>query len=434
MNVADVKEYLIDFQEKDLPELVERELKIEETKRITSVIGPRRAGKTYFMYQQMKNLLSRGVKKENIIYLNFEDPRLIDVNFKEIREIIKLHWQIYPESIKNNLIIFVDEPQNIEKWEIAIRSLHDDGFRVFITGSSSKLLSKEIATTLRGRTVSYLLLPFSFREYLKMKKVKLDIEKLGSKGKSTLLAHLDRYIEFGGFPEIIQEDSNENKLKIINEYFNFVIYRDIVERYKIKNTMLIKWLMRSLISSFSKEFSVHKYYLTLKSRGVKVSKNTLYTYLSMLADVLFIFQIQKFDYSVRKRDITISKVYLNDTCFSKIGEFARDIGRKMENIVFLELERRKKPLADIFYWKNRRQEEVDFVIKSPEGVEELIQVCYDPTDIDTKKREIRALLKASRELGCKNLKIITWDYEDVEVIDGREIKFIPLWKWLLEKI
>ncbi len=188
--------------------------------------------------------------------------------------------------------------------------------------------------------------------------------------------------------------------------------------------------MRALISSISKEFSVHKYYLTLKSQGVKVSKNTLYTYLSMLADVLFVFHVQKFDYSVRKRDITISKVYLNDTCFAKIGEFARDIGRKMENIIFLELERRKRPLSDIFYWKNREQE-VDFVIKSPKGVEELLQVCYDPTDIDAKKREIRALIKASNELRCKNLKVITWDYEDVEQIEGREIKYISLWKWLL---
>ncbi len=232
MNIADVKEYLVDFQEKDLPELVERGLEIGETKRIITVIGPR--GKTYFMYQQMKNFLSRGVKKEDIIYLNFEDPRLIDVNFKEIREIIKLHWQMYPESIKNQLIIFVDEPQNIDKWEIAVRSLHDEGFKIFLTGSSSKLLSKEIATALRGRTVSYLLLPFSFGEYLKMKNVKLDIERLSSRGKSTLLAHLNEYIEFGGFPEIIQENNNENKLRMINEYFNLVVYRDIVERYKIK--------------------------------------------------------------------------------------------------------------------------------------------------------------------------------------------------------
>ncbi|RLF49456.1 MAG: hypothetical protein DRN20_02060, partial [Thermoplasmata archaeon] len=374
MNPRDVREYLIDFQERELPELVERELKVNETKRITSIIGPRRAGKTYFMYQQMKNYLRKGIKKENIVYLNFEDPRLVDMSFKEIREIIKMHWQIYPMSAKRRLIVFVDEPQNIKNWEIAIRTLHDEGFKIFVTGSSSKLLSREIATSLRGRTLSYLLLPFSFREYLKMKKARFDVERLSSRSKSLLLADLGEYLEFGGFPEIAQEEDKENKIRMINEYFNMVVYRDIVERYKIKNTGLIRWLIKALIASFSNEFSVHKCYLTLKSQGMKVSKNTLYTYFSMLQDVLFVFPIQKFDHSARKRALTTNKVYLSDTAFTRIVEASRDnMGKKMENIAFLDILRRK-PLSEVFYWKNQRGEEVDFVLLKGGRVEELIQV------------------------------------------------------------
>ena len=291
MDTSEIKEYLIDFQKRQLPELIKRELSIPKTHKIKSIIGPRRAGKTYFLYQNMEQLIESGVKKENIVYLNFEDPRLIGINFKEIKEIIKLHWQIYPSSMKDNLYVFVDEPQNIKQWEIAIRALYEEGFDIFLSGSSSKLLSKEIATSLRGRTIAYTLLPFSFREFLKLKKDKLDISRLSSKEKSLLLSFLDEYLEFGGFPEIIIEADKQNKMRILSEYFNLTVYRDLVERYNVRNTKIIKWLLKSLATSFSKEFSIHKVYQTVKSQGLKLSKNTLYVYVSMLEDSFFTFFI-----------------------------------------------------------------------------------------------------------------------------------------------
>ena len=428
MNIAEIKEYLLDFQKKELPELVNRELKIEHSKKIKSVIGPRRAGKTYFMYQEMKKALKAGKKKENILFLNFEDPRLIDINFKEIREIIKLHWQLYPKS---NPSIFIDEPQNINKWELGVRALYDEGFDLYLSGSSSKLLSKEIATSLRGRTLSYLILPFSFKEFLKMKKSIFDISKLSSKEKSILLSFLDEYLEFGGFPEVILEENKENKIKTLKEYLDMIIYKDIVERYNVKNTKLIKWLINSLITSFSKEFSVHKIYLTLKSKGVKVSKNTLYSYLSMLEDSFFAFFAQKFNYSIRNREFSVDKAYLCDIGFAKLLEVSRDKGKKMENAVFLELERKKKSLTEIACWKNAQQEEVDFVVKQGRKVRQIIQVCCNIEDLDAKKREIRALIKASKELKCKDLLVITEDKEGEEITKKKKIKYIPLWKWLL---
>ncbi len=430
MNREEIREYLINFQKSKIPDLVEREIKIPGSRRIITIIGPRRAGKTYLLYQKMKELLN-STKKENIIYLNFEHPSLIDVNFKEIKEIVKLHWQLYPSSIKKSYI-FIDEPQNIEKWEIAVRALHDEGFNIILTGSSSKLLSKEIATSLRGRTISYLLLPFSFREFLKAKNAKFDFERLSSKEKSLLLNLLEEYINFGGFPEIVLEENEENKLKMIEEYYNLIIYRDIVERYKIKNIQLIKWLIKSLINSFSKEFSVHKLYLTLKSKGIKVSKNTLYTYFSILEDSLFVFPVPKFTFSVRKKELLINKVYLSDICFTKLVEISKNIGRKIENVVFLELLRRRKPLTEIFYYKNQQGEEVDFVIKEGGKIKQLIQVCYDIDDYETKKREVKALVKAGSELKCKNLIIITWDQKFEEIYKERKIKFVPLWEWLIE--
>ncbi len=433
MNIDELKEYLLDFQKKDLPELIERDMVINTYKKINSIIGPRRAGKTYFLYQKIVELLKQGVKKENIIYLNLEDARLIGLRFNELKEIIKLHWQLYPSSLKGEFYVFIDEPQNIDNWAIGVRSLYDEGFFVFLSGSSSKLLSKEISTSLRGRTIAYNLLPFSFREFLKLKGSLFDAKKMGSKEKSLMLGLLMEYTDYGGFPEIIREADKENKLKILNEYFNMVVYRDLVERYSLKNTMLLKWLIKTLTASFSKELSIHKMYSTLKSIGIKLSKNTLYTYFSMLGDSFFVFFVPRFSYSIRKKEFSIHKVYLCDLGFAKFTEVSRDIGHKIENIVFLELERRRKSLTEVYYWKNQLHEEVDFVIKEELKVKQLIQVCYDISDYETKEREVKALLKCSKELKCNNLLVITWDYSNVEVIRGKKIKFIPLWKWLLEE-
>lgn len=428
MNSEEVKEYILDFQKRELPELVERELKVNSSKRIKTVVGPRRAGKTFFMFQKIKGLMESNVKKEKILYLNFEDPRLIEVNYKDVREIIKVHWGLYPESTKE-LFIFIDEPQNIKNWEIAIRGLYDEGFNIFLSGSSSKLLSKEIATSLRGRTLSYVLLPFSFREFLKMKNLKFDISHLSSKERAVMLNLLNEYLELGGFPEVILEENKENKIKIINEYFDLVVYRDIVERYKIKNTNLIRWLIKSLILSSSKEFSTHKAYLTLKSKGIRLSKNTLYSYLSMLEDAMFAFFVPKFKYSIRKREFSINKAYLCDTAFAKLAEVTQNKGNRMENVVLLELKR--KPLTEIFYWSDGKSE-VDFVVKMDLKIKQLIQVCYGINDYDVKKREIKALFKASKELKCKNLLVITENKEGEEKINAKKIKYTPLWKWLLE--
>ena len=433
INKEQIKEYLIDFQKKNIPKLIKRELKIPNTKKIISIIGPRRAGKTYFLFQTINNLIKEGVKKEEIIYLNFEDPRLLNLKFDEVREIVKIHRETYSQD---NLYIFIDEPQNVHLWEVAVRNLYDEGFKIYITGSSSKLLSKEIATSLRGRSLSYLLLPFSFTEFLKLKDKKFDLLKLGSKEKSELFRDLNKFIEFGGFPEVIEEKDNEAKLKIVSSYFELIVFKDLVERYNLRNSNLIKWLIKSSISMFSNEVSINKIYNTLKSQDLHASKNTLYEYFSIIEESFFIFFLKRFSYSERKKEFGINKIYLNDTSFSKLIEFSKEIGKKMENTVFLELLRRNKTLEEISYWKNNQQEEVDFVLTKSKKVKKLIQVCFNLNDLKTKNREIRALIKASQELNCKNLIIINKEIEKEETKEWfgvkRKIKFIPLWKWLLE--
>lgn len=433
MNEKNIEEYLYDFQKRTLPFIIKRDLSLAITKKIQSIIGPRRAGKTYYLFQIMQELLDKGVTKSQIIHLNFEDPRLIGIQFTEIKKIIMLHWQLYPEAADaKQLFIFIDEPQNVLQWETAVRGLHDEGFYIYLTGSSSKLLSKEIATSLRGRTLTYTLLPFSFKEFLSIGNNALDLVHISSKEKALLLHALNDYSTFGGFPEICLEKNEEIKLKILNEYFQLVVYKDLVERYHVKNIQLIKWLTKSLSSSFSKEFSIHKLFLTLKSQGLKVSKNTLYSYISMLEDSLFVFLLEKCSSSFRKKEFSINKAYLNDVGYAKLIENSNNKWSKMENVVYLELERRKNTLTTLSYWKNQLQEEVDFVVKNKNKVEQLLQVCYDISDAQVKKREVSALVKASNELKCNELIIITYDVDDKQHLQGKTIKLIPLWKWLLK--
>lgn len=422
---------MIDFQKKDFSSLVPRSLEIFQTKKMNVIMGPRRAGKTFYLHQIMQEMINAGTKKEDIIYLNFENTKLFDLQFKEIKKVIELHKRLFPES--KNPALFFDEPQNIAQWERAVRELCDEGYAIFISGSSSKLLSKEIATSLRGRSLSYLLLPFSFKEFLKFKEAQVN-KPISSEEKAGILALLDEYLEFGGFPEVVLEKNNELKLKILESYLDLTVYKDIVERHGIKDSMLIKWFIKSMASSYAKEISTNKLYLTLKSQGRKVSKDELYVYASLLSDALFVFYLPKFSWSVRKRE-PVNKAYLCDVGFARVIEITKDRGKKMENAVFLELTGRMTPLTELYFWKNIQQEEVDFVVKEASKISQLIQVSDNIDDVGTKKREIRSLLKAGRELNCKNLLVITEDYEaeeDAEWYRIRgKIRFIPLWKWLL---
>ena len=429
MNSKEIEQYLIDVQKKELPDGIERELKVHPQEKIKVIMGPRRAGKSFFLYQIMNKLKK---EKKNILYLNFENTKLFGITFKEIGEIIALNKRLFPEQ-KDNPVLFFDEPQNVELWERTVREFFDEKYNIFISGSSSKLLSKEIYTSLRGRSISYLLLPFSFKEFLKAKNFNYS-KLLGSEEKIKLLTFLDEYMEFGGFPEIVLEKNKELKIKNIESYFDLTVYKDIIERHKIKDAILVKWFLKTVASCYSNELSINKIYLTLKSQGRKISKNELYNYASIVEDSLFAFYLPKFSHSIRKRE-PVNKVYLCDIGFNKLIEANEDKGKKMENIVFLELQRRKIPAMELFYWKNISREEVDFVIKEKFQIKELIQVCCK-IDNDTKKREIRSLLKASKELKCKNLVIITEDYEgetEEEWLGLKgKINYIPLWKWLLE--
>lgn len=416
------KEEIIDYfkeYENLKLEIFPRELQVPlNSNFIISILGPRRAGKTYF-------LLSLN-QKVNGIYLNFEDTRLMSINYKELRDVIRIFIELYG---KNPNYLFLDEIQNLPGWEKIIRELHDlKKYRIFLTGSSSKLLSKEIATQLRGRTLSYMLFPFSFREFLNFQNFKL--EKYLTKDEEAKIKNsLRQYLEFGGFPDVIK---SEEKIRILKEYCDLILFRDFVERHKIKNLDLARILFTFVIQNFSTEISIRS--ILNKISNIKIAKNSVYEYVSKLEDTMFFFFLKRFSKKAHLRESWPKKIYLCDTGLSKIFRFNPDFGKLMENLVFIELFKQKNtnPLIELFYFKTG-DKEVDFVIKEGQKIKQLIQVTYASSKDEIDKREIDALIKSSQILKCSNLLIITWDYEDVLEVKNKKIKCLPLWKYLVIK-
>jgi len=425
VNKNDWAEIIKDWHERETPSFIQRELKINsETKlqRSISLIGPRRVGKTYELLILSKTISDK-YGREKTLYINFEKPIFSGLNAKDMSLLIEVYFSIYPKNKKNELWIFLDEIQNIKDWELFVRSCLDDGIHVFLSGSSSKLLSKEIATTMRGRNLSYEIYPFSFKEYLSVKGVVIQ-EYFSSSQRAEFENHFADYFQWGGYPEAII--SPQDREKILIEVFNTTILKDILERNKIRNNAVLKLMVNALLTS--KEFSINKFYNYLKSQNIKIGKNTLYQYLEYLEDAFFVFPLRKFNLSYKKTDLTLPKIYFIDNGLLKINSID-DNGRFLENLVFIELKRRG---LDIAYFQNNLKEEVDFLIKTGKKVTSLIQVCYNLDNFMTREREVKSILKASDEFNCNNLIILTNCEEGEEMVSGKKIKIMPVWKWLLQ--
>ncbi|MFH0904180.1 MAG: ATP-binding protein [Methanobacteriota archaeon] len=416
-----------DFYEFKLPVMVERDIKVSEPliKRAVSIIGPRRTGKTYLMFQVIKALLKKNTKKSRLLYINFESDLLVGCELSDLRTMLEFFFEIYPENKNLKVFLFLDEVQVVSGWEKFVRTMIDsENIQVYISGSSSKLLSKEIATGLRGRTIPYYVYPFSFREFLRAKSFKMD-KYLSTSQKALMLNLLDKFMK-GSYPEAVFFE--EEKEKILKEILDVTIYRDVVERFKVKNIKVLKLLLRNLIAS--NYFSVHRFYKYLKSMGIKVSKNTLYTYIDNFSDAMVLYMLRNYSESYKKIEQTIPKPYFVDNGLLVVNGIESK-GRLMENAVFLELVRRGLATdSSLFYHDSGK--EVDFVLNEKGKITRLIQVCYDIEDFNTKERELSALVKGGGELKCSDLMVITYDYEDVEEYKGWKIKFVPVWKWLIE--
>ena len=362
------------------------------------ISGIRRCGKSTLLNQILKN-------QKKFYYLNLEDPRIEGFELKDFNNADEIFQKLYGSKG----VYFFDEIQNIEKWEKFIRFLVDRKNKVVITGSNASLLSRELGTRLTGRQISYELFPFSFSEFLEF-----------SNKKPSENSYLN-YLYKGGFPEFLREDD----ITILHELLKDVLMRDIVNRFGIKNTAVLKKLAIYLLSNVGKEFS----YNSLKKMFEVKSVQSIIDYISYLEDSYLIFTVPKFSYSYKKQQVNPKKIYSidNGLSYANSVSFSKDKGRMLENQVFLHL---RKKYPEIFYFQKNK--ECDFVVKDREKIIHAIQVCYDLNE-ENQDREIKGLLEAMDELNLQKGLILTFNQEDEFKIENKNIIVKPVWKWLLEK-
>ncbi|MEM0243211.1 MAG: ATP-binding protein [Candidatus Aenigmatarchaeota archaeon] len=422
-------ESIEEFWRKELPILKEREVKIDlETELINDIIGVRRAGKTSAMLLTISKL-----GKERCIYLNFENRKLFPLTNKYFDAIVEF---IYGRELLKKfgkIYLFLDEVQRINEWERYVRSIYDEfkgKIKIFISGSTSKLSASELSTLLSGRHITTYVFPLSFREFLGFKEFKIPSFYI-EEDRARVLRFLKEYIEFGGFPEVVLSDKKE---EILQTLMLDIINRDVLPRV-VKRGEIVEDFVYFLCSNSGKLLSFNE----MARLFAKTSVLTVQKIFSLLKDVFLFFDFSIFSYSVKTQLLYPKKIICVDQGFiNQFGfKFSEDWGRLMENLVGIELLRRYGLIGKtrVFYWKEygkRDGSEVDFVIKEGLEIKQLIQVTYASNKDEIEKREIRALIKASEQLKCKDLLIITWDYEDEIKINSKTIKCMPLWKWLLK--
>lgn len=397
----------------------------EKPKKIISIVGPRRAGKTYFVYQLYAELEREGAK---CVYLNFEDERIPNdkVVLSDLLTVLK-------SEIGDEGYLLLDEIQRINEWSRWLRRVYDTtNYKILVTGSTSKISGEILPREIGGRTLSILVLPLRFSEFLKFKNLKVDykIARFSEDKRAQLIRLLDEYLRFGGLPEVILAPDFK-KLILLQDYYRTVMARDI-SRGKIRNIELLDAFLKLLARA--KYFSLSKTYNSLRGAGYKVGKTTLAEYLSRAKESFFVYTIYPFSRSLRTQMQMPKKVYLADTGYITALVPFVDMGRLLENAVFLELLRRywSDPRVDIYYWTDFRNE-VDFVVMEGDRILELIQVSYDISNPIVREREVSSLIKVMRKHNIDEGVIVTgFQYDEIKR-NELKIEVIPYWEWEIRK-
>ena len=380
------------------------------------ITGIRRAGKSTLLKQIINKYY-----QDRCYFLNFEDERLIDFKASDFNSLLELFMEIYGER----KVFFLDEIQNVEKWELFVRRMYDRGYKFFITGSNASLLSREIGNRLTGRYLPVHLFPFSFGEFLSFKGQKVSPQSFSvTSQRSRVKKSFNEYLKWGGMPEYLKYKN----IDLLKGVYDDILYRDIVARYDIKDVKALRELALFFMSNRGSLFTYNK----LKQFLGLGSVNTAKSYTGYLENSFLLFVVNQFSYSLKKQSISAKKAYAVDNGMLQAVsfQFSENRGKYLENLVYVELKRRG---LEIYYYKTSGGFEVDFIVKNGRRITELIQVVRSLNSEKVRKREIRALKEAGRELKIKKALILTEDGEDIMKVDGIKIEVKPIYKWLLAK-
>jgi hypothetical protein len=381
-------------------------------------IGIRRAGKSYLMFQRIQELLKSGTKKEEILFINFEDDRLLNFKTEDFENLKTAYHELYDTKP----IFFLDEIQIVDGWEKFVRRLADQGFTVYVTGSNAKMLSSEIMTTLGGRFLVQDVYPFSLKEFLDYSKVKIDSKNwlYDNKTVAEVSRKTDTYFYFGGFPELtIYND----KRQWLSSLYQKIFFGDLISRYAVKNPNILRIMIGKIAESVMQPISFNRITHILSSIGQKVSINTVIQYFTYLKETLLIFSVNNFAVPFSERE-TVKKYYFTDNGILNLFLFNPEAAL-LENIVALYLY--KKYGSKLFYYN--KNVETDFYVPDEKL---LVQVSYTLTNQDTLDRKVKSLVKTCDFLSGKKLLIVTKSEEKTLELSGKKIEIIPVWKFLLQ--
>lgn len=429
-----IRQKIIDSLAAPVPVLTRRDITLPALKgKSLAVVGMRRSGKTYFLWQELGRRLGQGRPRQSLLFFSFEDERLAGMVASELHLVVEEYFRLHPEIREGfGPTFFFDEIQNVPGWERFVRRLMEtERAEVLISGSSAKLLSREVATSMRGRSLEVLVHPFSFREYLRHLGREPDTapSRLPKAGRSALERDLRQYLAQGGFPETVGADLRD-RVSLLQSYVDACLFRDIVERYQISHPAALRWLVRQLLGNPAGLFSVNRFYRDLVSQGMSVSKDTLHEYLSHLEDAFLVRTVWMESGSERKRMVNPRKAYPIDPGLIPLYDRSGrpNTGHALETAVMLELERRG---AVVTYVKTESGYEVDFLARHPGGKVELIQVCADVADGAVLEREVRALQEAHRIHPRAAMTLVSLDPDPPKELP-RGVRWLPASQWLLE--
>lgn len=430
----DVIKSLIAIRQSEIPfAVISRDTKLPTNrKKIITVPGVRRCGKSTMMEIAINDLIDSGVPRQSILWVGFDDERLKTMTAAELDDVIMAYMEMYPDIPIKDVHIFFDEIQLIKDWEYFVLRVYKSYCKnIYVCGSNATMLSTELSSVLRGYPLEYETYPLSFSEYCRFRNIAID--GFTEQDTARLKMAFEEYNQASAFPEIVLTTSLSEQIKLLHGYFDTMILRDLVEHYHIKNTAMLRYFVKRIMANLTKPTSINAIYKDIKSQGMKVSKDDLYMWADYVCNIFMFIRIPKYDRSLIKEQKSLDKYYCIDNGLRSavLMPQSNDNGKKLENTVFMHLNRTRLPFDKITYYQGNA--ECDFVVQREDCVMMLLQVTWSMADAGTRSREINGLLEASSVTGCDQLFIITNEDEETFSADGKTINVLPAWKWVLGK-
>ena len=411
--------------------LHERSLQLPLNKqRIVTVTGVRRCGKSSLLHLTINRLLASGVDKEQILYIGFDDERLANMDVSDFDEILQAYRLMYPDRPLSSVYMFFDEIHIVKGWELFVLRVYKSYCKnVYVTGSTAQMLSGEMSSALRGWPDEYTEYPLSFKEFIAFKGVKAN--RYTEEGAALMANMFKSYLLTGGFPQAVLANVETERVKLLQAYFNTMLFRDMIEHYNISaSPSVVRYFLKRVFNNITKPSSVNNIYNDLKSQGLKLSKDSLYQWLDYACNISLLHKVPKYSKSIIKQSTSLSKYYVVDFALAKsvLLPQSEEKGKALENAVYMHLARHLNENEQIYYFNEGA--ECDFVIANDEGVKELIQVCWELDEFNT-PRECGGLCAASAATGCKKISIVTCNQAQSIHYGDLQINVVAAWNFML---